>query len=413
MPERPSVITLFLAALGLAIIGGVCPQGCLSTQAKPPQASSAQDKIDYYMKSLSEKIGKVWKAIELDKKSEAVITFTIGKQGEVESAELKQSSGDDAADKSALLAVRAAAPYAVPPTPSGKLTINYTFTFRAKQDKVDMQPYVRRLDEKIRRVWAPPKALKKSDVGVKFEIAKTGHVKNISVKKSSGEKPIDDAAVNAVKRAAPFDPLPEAAGDSFALVYTFNCGPGSTADDFRWNGMALPDVGYQVTRSGATLRKLDTDSKAERQLQERAFALEDRAAALTRSLMDARASYGERSEKLALILKQRGDCYSQLKDFGKAEGDYKLAVSILEEKNSPDADSKKDLSGCLASLAEMYVNQNKLADAEPLMAQALRLRSEYKETDVEQKPLLEQYAKLLYKLNHVAEAEKVYERLRR
>lgn len=378
-----------------------------SPPAAPKKPTPKADPLESYMQTIDKKIGKVWKHLELDKQARAVVHFEIGPNGAVETASIKESSGDETADQYALSAVKDAAPYLPPPNKEKKLAIDYGFAYHSKSEKVDLKPYTSRLGERIRRVWHPPKTLKKTQVEVTFHIAKGGDLIDVIVKRSSGEKTLDDAAVNAIKRAGPFDPLPAGAGERFTMGYIFNCGPAHSPDDFKWNGMALSDASYKVSRSGATLSPMDTESKVEHQLQEREWALKEKMISLSRTLEEAEKKGDGEKSLVASLSRQLADCCSQLKDFSKAESHYKKAIEIDEQQSD-----QKELSLALSGLAAMYANQGKLSDAEPLYARLTKMENLSSSNPGQYKATLEQYAKLLYKLNRVAEANAVYKLLK-
>jgi TonB family protein len=72
----------------------------------------------------------------------------------------------------------------------------------------DFGPYMRELTRKIKMNWDPPKGNESKRVVLLFKVAKDGRLLSCSVYKSSGLQNADNAAINAVKLAAPFRPLP-------------------------------------------------------------------------------------------------------------------------------------------------------------------------------------------------------------
>ena len=72
----------------------------------------------------------------------------------------------------------------------------------------DFGPYMRELQQRIKRNWEPPKGEESRRVVLLFSIAKDGRLLNVKVSKSSGLTTADNAAIAAVKLTAPFKPLP-------------------------------------------------------------------------------------------------------------------------------------------------------------------------------------------------------------
>lgn len=87
----------------------------------------------------------------------------------------------------------------------------------------DFGPYMRELQRRIKMNWDPPKGNESKRVVLLFKIAKDGRLLSCSVFKSSGLQNADAAALNAVKLAAPFRPLPpEFKGASIDIQFTFD-----------------------------------------------------------------------------------------------------------------------------------------------------------------------------------------------
>lgn len=75
--------------------------------------------------------------------------------------------------------------------------------------KISQEQYMKSLQKKIKAEWKPPARKQKKNVVVLFSISKDGQLLSPKIKTSSGDDEMDDAALLALKRAAPFDPLPE------------------------------------------------------------------------------------------------------------------------------------------------------------------------------------------------------------
>jgi len=87
----------------------------------------------------------------------------------------------------------------------------------------DFGPYMRELTRRIKMNWDPPKGNESKRVVLLFKIAKDGRLLSCSVFKSSGLQNADQAAINAVKLAAPFRPLPpEYKGQNIDIQFTFD-----------------------------------------------------------------------------------------------------------------------------------------------------------------------------------------------
>ena len=85
--------------------------------------------------------------------------------------------------------------------------------------------YFSKLKDKIRMVWEYPKSARMAGLEgrllVRFVINDDGSLRYVEVMRSSGIPVLDDAALRAVRKAAPFPPVPEDLGRSLNIVATF------------------------------------------------------------------------------------------------------------------------------------------------------------------------------------------------
>lgn len=87
----------------------------------------------------------------------------------------------------------------------------------------DFGPYMRELQRRIKMNWEPPKGNESKRVVLMFKIARDGKLLSVNVFKSSGLQNVDQAAINAVKVAAPFRALPpEYKGSNIDIQFTFD-----------------------------------------------------------------------------------------------------------------------------------------------------------------------------------------------
>lgn len=92
----------------------------------------------------------------------------------------------------------------------------------AKKD-VDLGPYIRELQGRIRRNWTPSDEDRSKRIVMKLVIGKDGRLLGANIIRSSGSSAADQAAQLAVQRSAPFMPLPAGFGSSRINVeFTFD-----------------------------------------------------------------------------------------------------------------------------------------------------------------------------------------------
>jgi len=78
----------------------------------------------------------------------------------------------------------------------------------------DYRDYMERVKQRIHAKWGYPFEAQsrglQGRVEIEFHIARNGELKYVQVKQSSGEEILDTVAIQAVKLAQPYPPLPEA-----------------------------------------------------------------------------------------------------------------------------------------------------------------------------------------------------------
>lgn len=78
-------------------------------------------------------------------------------------------------------------------------------------DADDARAYLDRVESRIMAVWRLPEKLEGRRVVVRMRLQSSGRVSDIRVEKSSGDKKFDASAVEAVRTASPFPPVPKSA----------------------------------------------------------------------------------------------------------------------------------------------------------------------------------------------------------
>lgn len=96
----------------------------------------------------------------------------------------------------------------------------------------DLKPYLETLEQKVRQGWykvIPPSAeTKHGSVTIEFSVQRNGAVTNQKVDSGSGDIDLDKAALDAVRQASPFSPLPSTTKtDHLVLRFSFHYNPGT------------------------------------------------------------------------------------------------------------------------------------------------------------------------------------------
>jgi TonB family protein len=275
--------------------------------------------------------------------------------------------------------------------------------------QLTVDAYVKHLSERVKSKWITPKVTKPLNSVVSFTLDSDGQIVDLKLKQPSGDKVADQAAMSTVKRAAPFGVLPKEFKGRFTMIYTFQFQPGGgDARDFRFNGVPLEQNNFQISRGGATLKPLDTNSPVERKLAEREASMQDKLAALQLTYDKDEKRLSANDRKLASELQEMASCNTELKNYTEAESLFQKAIAIDEKTNGHE----RELAKALYELGSMYCQCNKLSEAEPALKRAVDIEDQLKSNDSESVTILKTYAGLLYKLNRADDANKIYQRLR-
>lgn len=92
----------------------------------------------------------------------------------------------------------------------------------AAQADLNFGPYMSALQRAIKRSWKPPRGSESNRIVVTFTVQANGRLSELRVIQESADAEANMAAMEAVTRAAPFDPLPPGAGPSVDIEFTFD-----------------------------------------------------------------------------------------------------------------------------------------------------------------------------------------------
>ncbi|PZM84639.1 MAG: hypothetical protein DKT66_08395 [Candidatus Melainabacteria bacterium] len=388
-------------------------KGAAKAILKTPIKAPGTDPIDAYIKLVSPKIQQAWKAPEKTTAQKVIVSLSIEQSGKIKSVTIKEPSGDQAFDDATVASLSALGQ--LPPMPTSAkdgMTLNYTFNAgnRNQSTKTDNDSYIYAFSRKVNAAWHNPKVDKNCKVSIAITIDQSGKLVKAEVAKSSGIKIVDDAGLHAAKLAEPYPAIPASLGDKMTVTFTFEAGPTKdVVNKMKFNGVPLPQGDYQISSGGAQLRPLEVDTSVNRKLQEREAQLQERLFNLKKALNQQVSKYGAQSIQAAKAHHELANCAVELHDYKEAEENYKNALVIVEA----DASQVAELHSLLHDYGQMYVIIAKLKDAEALMSRALEIGKTANGIDAKkQRNVMEDYARLLYKLNRTAEADGIYKQLR-
>jgi len=95
-------------------------------------------------------------------------------------------------------------------------------------EKIDFGPYLTIVQKKLHANWIAPHLYKKNKIVVKFLIHRDGTISGLHMVGSSGFAEADKAALDAVNKSIPLEPLPENYhGAVVPFEFTFDYAPYS------------------------------------------------------------------------------------------------------------------------------------------------------------------------------------------
>ncbi|MDX2107465.1 MAG: TonB family protein [Candidatus Melainabacteria bacterium] len=412
-------------SLSTAGKGGLLYAKTSAAKSSSVKSNSAQQQVapseELFMKKLGDKVQAQLNANRpqnLKSATQAVLLIKMNATGAVEEVKIDTSSGISEVDQAALMAVKKAAPFGKIPTKfKDGLALKYTFNFGPSKpeplsvdEKADSDAYMRKVREKISNSWRSPDVKTKCKTTIYFLIEATGKIKTASLKKTSGIKAVDEAALAAIKRAGPFEPLPAAWKNGYGVEYTLAAGPKSDIEHYKFNDVSLPDGDYQISRSGAKLHPLEYNKKIENQLQNKRWAAEDKLKSLQTKLESASTpqmksellvemgrtslslhkfeqailSFSEAckteseidssSVKYALVLKELAEAQRQNNELDNACQSYQKSIEILKSKSTESDTNSKELKDCMTGYAKTLYKQNKIKEGDAIYAEIKALK---------------------------------------
>lgn len=108
----------------------------------------------------------------------------------------------------------------------------------SSMQSADFGPYMKRMQDKIKANWRPPVKDRDAQIVVKYRILRDGTLDSYGILSSSGFQDLDSAAIDALRSAAPFEPIPASFDKESILVqFTFDYQKPKTGADNTANNL--------------------------------------------------------------------------------------------------------------------------------------------------------------------------------
>jgi outer membrane biosynthesis protein TonB len=92
----------------------------------------------------------------------------------------------------------------------------------AAQAELNMGPYMAALQRKIKRAWKPPRGTESNRIVANFKVRRDGTIIDLKLIVQCSYPEANQAALEAIANAAPFDPLPASSVDPVDIEFTFD-----------------------------------------------------------------------------------------------------------------------------------------------------------------------------------------------
>lgn len=256
------------------------------------------------------------------------------------------------------------------------------------QKDVDFGPYMAKLQRQIKRAWFPPRGTESKRVVVVFKLSSEGKASDIRISQSAGSKVADDAAINAVEKAAPFDSLPAGAPSTVDIQFTYDYNVFSKQNAAK-SADPRTHLLDQLKRAEASGNRTEiisslvalADNEASQKMNTQAMEHYKHAIALMHKSNPQSEGY------LAVQLTALGDLYYDNDDYENCKPVYEEVLNIrLKDAKSTDSqlgEARRDMGYTLLYLDDGDVGKAKKLFDEAL-ADALKDGDEELQIDVQQ-----------------------------
>ncbi len=93
----------------------------------------------------------------------------------------------------------------------------------ASSQNIDITSYLNQLQQQVKQQWLPEVSQSSRRTVLNFTINRSGQLSNLQLAQTSGFSVTDQAALNAIQRAAPFAPLPTGyTSNQLPIQFTFD-----------------------------------------------------------------------------------------------------------------------------------------------------------------------------------------------
>jgi TonB family protein len=247
----------------------------------------------------------------------------------------------------------------------------------------DLKKYMTDVQRKVKSTWRPPRSFLSQRSTVIFQVNSAGEASMLRLITPSGFDEFDKLALETVRRAAPFEPIPANTSDQANVLFTFD-----------YN--ALINNYNPLTRTPVSLSAQDIQKK-----------IQD----LEEPSLKSDVAYWETTPKHA---DEFIGALLHLASYYIRNGRNKEAEPLLiqSEKMQDDANPTYNLPDTLNDLAQLYCNEKQYELAEQLLNRSIKLCENKPELGLfKLSRALTLYAQLKIQTNHAELAKDIFNRV--
>lgn len=245
----------------------------------------------------------------------------------------------------------------------------------ADNETVDYADYIKYLNKHLKKTWHPPKGAPETiRIHTFFTLDRAGNLHELSLGAHSNHPSYEKAALEAVRQAAPFKPLPAGSPSSVNFDFTFDFvaanAPSDNFADQATSSLLLENLrkAEKKNDSAAKLRALFALARYEQSQNRTNWAIEyyEKSISLFRSTRSYSKDYSQGLFELAQI-------YLHKDEFAKAEPLYRECLTVSEgvwsvngDTNQPYVAPERGRILCQLAFSMLYSRPGREREAIPL-----------------------------------------------
>jgi len=228
--------------------------------------------------------------------------------------------------------------------------------------------FMANLERSIKSHWSPPRTNSSKQAQVTFKVDTQGQVSELKLTKSTGSPAGDQAALKAVRDAAPFSTLPSGSPPSAAIQFTFSYNVANVGAQDEVHHLKSPIAHLDESAGPDLANALVSQADA----YEHDGRHTDAEPIYIRAIKIFDSNKGGDSPKLITALTALGNLYYHAKNFPSADVEHRRVMELIEKNPNH---TQLELAEAQYHLGCDLANEGKSTEAISLLKSALAVQS--------------------------------------